>query len=204
MACDRFLGAFLNLTKHKVCGYELRPFSLRHRLVLDAIGSPFLPGGSVINPNPADLVLAARVCSVSDPFLAVRPTFWDGWKIVRLGMKPSRYMKEQMAWQDYIMDTAQHPRVGGKPNPSKRDRGVDWSLSVVVALMEMGFTEEQAWTMPEGRAMYYFFTKAIRDGAELDITTTSMEDRLPEARAKVMAAVAAAQAKAAEAAGKAG
>ena len=70
--------------------------------------------------------------------------------------------------------------------------------------MEMGFTEEQAWTMPEGRAMYYFFAKAIRDGAELDITTTSMEDRLPEVKAKVMAAVAAAQAKAAAAASKAG
>lgn len=203
MACDRYLGAFLNLTKHRVCGYELRPFCLRHRIVLDAIGSPFLPGGTVINPTPADLVLAARVCATPDPFKAIRPTFLDGWRIIRLGNSARRYAKEVLAWQAYVMDTAQHPRVGGKPSPHKKDRGVDWTLSVVVSLMEMGFTEEQAWTMPEGRAMYYFFTRAIREGAEIDITTTSMEDKLPEARAAVDAAIAAAKA-AAEAKAKAG
>lgn len=195
MACDRYLGAFLNLTKHNVCGYELRPFCLRHRLVLDAIGSPFLPGGSVINPTPADLVLAARVCATPDPFQAVRPTFRDGFRIIRLTNSRRRYAREVAAWQAYVMDTAQHPRIGGKPSPHKRDRGLDWTLSVIVSLMEMGFKEEEAWTMPEGRAMYYFFAKAIREGAELDITTTSMEDRLPEAKAQVEAAIAAANAR---------
>jgi hypothetical protein len=126
----------------------------------------------------------------------VRPTFLDGWRIIKLTNSRKRYAKELMAWQAYVMDTAQHPRIGGKPSPHRKDRGLDWTLSVVVSLMEMGFTEEQAWTMPEGRAMYYYFAKAIREGAELDITTTSMEDKLPEAKAMVDAAIAAAKARA--------
>jgi hypothetical protein len=163
---------------------------------LDAIGSTFLPVGSVINPKVSDLVLAASVCATLDPFQAVRPTFLDGWRIIKLTNSRKRYAKELMAWQAYVMDTAQHPRIGGKPSPHRKDRGLDWTLSVVVSLMEMGFTEEQAWTMPEGRAMYYYFAKAIREGAELDITTTSMEDKLPEAKAMVDAAIAAAKARA--------
>lgn len=201
MACDRFLGAFLSLNRHTVCGYELRPFSLRHRLVLEAIGSPFLPGGTVINPKPSDLVLAARVCAVADPFQAVRPTFWDGWRIVRLSNSRRRFEREAAAWWAFVNDTATHPRVGGKPSPRRRDKGVEWPLAVVVALMEMGFTEEEAWTMPEGRALYYFFAKAIKDGSEIEISTTTFEDKLPEARSKVVAAVEAMKAKMAAAAG---
>lgn len=190
MACDRFLGAFLNLNRHTVCGYELRPFCLRHRLVLDAIGSPYLPGGTVINPKPDDLILAARVCSIADPFEAVRPSFGDTWRLVRLSSSPRRFHQQSLAWWAYVNDTATHPRVGGKPQTKKKNTGLEWPLSVVVALMDMGFTEEQAWTMPEGRALYYYFAKSIRDGAEIEINTTTMEDKLPEAKAMIAAALA--------------
>jgi hypothetical protein len=197
MACERYLGAFLSLNEHTVCGYKLRPFSLRHRQILEAIESPYLPGGNVINPRPADLVLAARVCSIPDPFQAVRHTIWDNFRIIRLTNSRRLYAEAEAAWVAYIRDTATHPRVGGKPPKHKRDRGLEWPLSVVVALMEMGFTEEQAWTMPEGKALYYYFAKAIREGADLDITTSTMEGRLPEAKAAIANAIAKAQARAA-------
>lgn len=94
-----------------------------------------------------------------------------------------------------MLDTGQHPIAAGKQPKDKRDRGIHWALSVVVSLMGMGFTEDQAWDMPEGRAMFYFYARAIKDGADIDITTTHMQQRLPIARELVMKAVAEANAR---------
>lgn len=97
----------------------------------------------------------------------------------------------------FILDTAQHPMAAGRQPKDRRDRGVHWALSVVVSLMDMGFTEDDAWDMPESRAMFYFYARAIKEGADIDITTTTMQKRLPDAKEAVMKAVAAANAKAA-------
>lgn len=189
---DRFHGAFLSLRQHRVAGYTLRPFCLRHRLTLQAIDSPLLPGSPKAGEtSPSDLILAARICSIPDPFLAVKAGSWkDAITWLRATAKPLWFISEVKAWRSYMLDTATHPVVATKTDrPGRRDRGVDWMLSVVVSLMEMGFSEEEAWTMPEGRAMFYFFARAIREGAEIDIVTTEHDRKIPQAKEAVRKAV---------------
>lgn len=187
---DRYLGAFLNITSHKVAGYTLKPFCLRHRLTLVAVNSPLVPG--LLRPiYPHDLILAARICSIDDPFEAVsKSRITDVFRDARYKHSKKAFINQLKLWRDYIKDTAQHPLIGGKKQGGKKDRGVDWTLSVASSLIEMGFTEEQAWTMPEGRAMFYFFAKAVRMGADIDIVTTEQEDKMPDAKRLVMEAVA--------------
>lgn len=155
-----------------------------------AVNSPLVPG--VLRPiHPHDLILAARICSIADPFEAVsKSRFTDLFRDARYKHNKKAFIKQLRLWRDYITDTAQHPMVGGKKQQSRKDRGIDWTLSVASSLIEMGFTEEQAWTMPEGRAMFYFFAKAVRMGADIDLITTEQETKMPDAKRLVMEAVA--------------
>lgn len=194
---DRFYNAFCPVTQHLVCGYKLRPFSLRHRIALEAISSPLAPGGRGY-PEPHHLLMAARICSGVPAQEAVGSHSWGDWLwFLRMVRNRSRFERELEKWKVYMLDTAQHPIASGKQPRDKKDRGIHWALSVVVSLMGIGFTEEEAWSMPESRAMFYFYTRAIKDGADIDITTTTMEHRLPVARELVNQAVAAANARAA-------
>lgn len=192
MADDRYYSAFLSLDTHTVCGYKLRPFSLKARLTLEAIGSPFIPGsGKADNATPADLILAARVCAIPNPFEAVKGgRFLDKVWLLRMLANPTRFSQQVIAWRDYMMDTARHPIVSQtKKTKEKEPSGVEWTLAVVTSLIELGFTEDEAWTMPEGRAMFYFYSRAIREGADLRIVTTEFEAQLPTKKQAVKDAI---------------
>lgn len=198
MADDRFYSAFLSLDAHTVCGYRLKPFSLKSRLTLEAIGSPLLPGAAnASNATPADLILAARVCSMVSPFEAVKGgKFTDKVWLLRMLASGYRFGQQVMAWRNYITDTARHPLVVSTKEAKKATTpsGVEWTLAVASTLIEMGFSEDDAWTMPEGRAMFYFYAKAIRDGADLRIVTTEFEAELPSKKKMVREALARAKA----------
>lgn len=185
---ERYLRAFLNLKAHKVAGRTLRPFCLRHRLTLEAIGSPCLPGSE--RPiNRSDLLLALRVCSIADPQEAVQAGGLRDWlTLARWILFPASYVRALTAWVTYLEDSATHPIIGTskKGLSNKRpNRGLDWTLAVIVGLMEVGFSEDEAWNMAEGRALHYYFAQAIRSGAELDFWTSGDDEALPRMREAV-------------------
>lgn len=190
---QRYLSAFLSLKAHKVGGRVLRPFCIRHRLTLEAIGSPCLPGSE--RPiTRADLLIALRVCSMDDPHAATaRGGFKDAFTLALWKYWLPAYARALRGWVTYLEDCATQPRIGtsrqagGKNRPRKTGRGLDWTLAVVVGLMDLGFTEEEAWTMPEGRALHYYFAYAIRGGADLDFWTTEDEEALPRMRGAIQA-----------------
>lgn len=197
MADDRFYSAFLSLDSHRVCGYRLRPFSLKARVTLEAIASPILPGSKdASKATPADLILAARVCAIADPFEAVKGgRFRDKVWLLRMLGNAGQFATQLVAWRHYLTDTARHPLVvSTKEQKNHIPSGVEWPLAVATALVGMGFTEEEAWTMPEGRAMFYFYANAIKEGADLRIVTTEFEAELPAKRRAVEEAIAKAKA----------
>ena len=150
-----------------------------------------MPGGNSKAFKPSDIILAARICSISDPFKAVTDSkFMDVVRASIYEHNEKKLLEQILLWKRYIKDTADHPVVSGKKSKDQRNRGVDWTLSVASSLIEMGFSEEQAWTMPEGRAMFYFFSNAIKSGADLEIVTTEQEEKLPIAKALVAQAMA--------------
>jgi len=158
---------------------------------LEAINSPLLPGTFQPTVKPSDIILAARICSIADPFKAVTDSkFMDSFRVVMYANNQKLLNAELESWKNYIKDTASHPIVSGKKSKDQKNRGLDWKLSVVTSLIKIGFSEEQVWTMPEGRAMFYFFADAIKSGADLDILTTEQEDKLPMAKSMVAEAMA--------------
>lgn len=191
MRDDRFLGVFFARPR-RVLGRLLRPFSMRHRLTLEAIGSPFVNPGS--RATPVDLILAVRVCSIDDPLEAVSGSSFSDWFAgVKMRRRPGIFEFHAAAFADYIAEFSTPPSLFAEPSGGS-GRGVHWTLTVATALVEAGFEEERVWNMPEGLAVWYYVAGSIRKGAEMEILTTEAEENLPgveaaiaEAEAKVAA-----------------
>lgn len=84
---ERFLRAWF-CREHTVLGRKLRPFSLAHRLVLEAVGSPFMAPDRPFTMS--DLCVAVRICASADPFTTTggptwleRVIFWRGGSQMR-------------------------------------------------------------------------------------------------------------------------
>ena len=174
---DRFLTAFF-ARRRKVCGRLLEPFSLRHRVTLEAINSPLLIPGEKVSHS--DLVAACRICSIRDPLVALKDIeFRDWWEGVKLRRRPGYSERQFTEWNEYLNEFSSRPKIFSK-GKSVGDKGLHYSLAIVSSLVEAGFPEERAWTMPEGLAVWYSTARSLREGADIEILTTETEDQLDE------------------------
>ncbi len=164
---DTFAEAFIN-RKHTVLGRVLRPFCLWHSLAFELIGSPF--GGESASANtiyPADLILAIRICSSRyEPTLSALSApksrlqrlrfYFQQWGINR------RFSSELLAFFAYLRDFNASPRLFWETENS--ESAVPWQLALVSRLMcDGGYTEEQAWELPVGKAIWTVI--ALREAA---------------------------------------
>lgn len=170
---DRFLTAVF-ARRRLVCGRLLKPFSLRHRVTLEAIKSPLLVAGAKVSHS--DLVAACRVCSFDDPVEALSKVDWlDWWEGVKLRRRPGYFEREFEQWNEYLNEFSSRPKIFSREK-NIGDRGVHYALSIVSTLVDSGFPEERAWTMPEGLAVWYSVARSLREGADLEILTTEAEE----------------------------
>jgi hypothetical protein len=182
MRDDRFLGVFFARPR-RVLGRLLKPFSMRHRLALEAIGSPFVNPGS--RATAVDLILAVRICSLDDPLEAVSGSSFSDWFAgVKMRRRPGLLEFHSAAFADYVEEFSTPPSLFFEPKGGG-GKGVHWTLTVATALIEAGFDEERVWTMPEGLAVWYYVAGSIRKGAEMEVLTTEREDELPEVDAAI-------------------
>lgn len=179
MSDDRFLAAFLARPR-RILGRQLRPFSMRHRLTLEAIGSPFVaPTGARATVN--DLILAVRICSFDDPLEAVSsPSFGDYLHSVKMRLRPGWFEMHLGAFEGYIREHATHPPIFAPDDSKRKETGLHWTLTVATALIADGFPEERVWSMSESLAVWYYLAGAVRKGADLEVLTTELEERLPD------------------------
>ena len=55
---------------------------------------------------------------------------------------------------------------------------IPWVLSCISNLVRNGISLEEAWTMPEGEAVWMSIAHAIYNGAKIDILSTDEEKEL--------------------------
>jgi len=75
---------------------------------------------------------------------------------------------------EYMHENVSYPKVMSAEKKGA-DSGVPWQMAVIIGLMKNGFSEEEAWTMSEARAMWYASCIAIGKGAKMEILSTDME-----------------------------
>ncbi len=186
----RYLQATTVLPRQdKVCGRTLRPFCLRHRVVLEAIESPFLDPDKY-QFNPIHVVMAARILSTYDKEEMARPlSFIEKFYVVLMSMSKKYYSRCIGTIFGCIRVSVSYPKLWEKEQ-SKENRKyekIPFPLSCVANLCRNGIGLEEAWTMPEGEAVWMSVASAIYNGAKIDILSTQEEKDLENFKERIEA-----------------
>jgi hypothetical protein len=175
----RYLQAVTVLPKqNKVCGKTLLPFCLRHRVALEAIDSPFIRSGFE-GINPYSVLMAIRILSTYDKSEMAKPlSFIDKLWMLYLTWNNKYYSQVIGTIIGCINVSCSYPKFWEKDNKEKSKENVPWVLSCISNNVRNGCTLEEAWTMPEGEAVWMSISHAIYNGAKIDILTTDEEKEL--------------------------
>lgn len=176
----RFATAFLPLRTRKVLGRTLQPFSIRHRMILEAMESPFVTSGKD-SIYPHDLIVAAIVLSGrSVDECLKKPSIGD---ILR-----SWLMHRSKEYFDYCLagikvhleEGASYPLIFKKEESkgSVGSRGLDWRGLLIASMVKYGVPVEEAMTLPESQLVWLYTSIAITEGVEVDIMPTDLEEDL--------------------------
>lgn len=158
---DAWLQSIL-ATPPKICGIQLRAFSVAHAFVLRRMANPFAVGGA---RDFSDLYTALEICSrrfAELPALMASP---PAARLLRRAGRvwAHRFETAENSFRIYIGDFLATPQRfeagGGTPLRSP------WEYYLATLLMnELGFAEGDAWDCPYARASCYAAAYAERNG----------------------------------------
>lgn len=164
----RFVKAFTSPGETRLLGYRMKPFSLKHRLALHAIGSPFVTEGKGV--SVLDLFMAVKVCAEKS---VRRLTFMDVVRMSAIKAKPSKLNEYVEAFHAYshVLDW---PKFWDNKQQAST-KGTPWILNVVTNLICHGWEEESAWSLPESQAIWYHTAISMRNGNNVTLLTDEDE-----------------------------
>ena len=186
----RYLQATTVLPRQdKVCGRTLRPFCLRHRVALEAIGSPFLdPANKKF--DPVQVVMAARILSTFDKEEMARPlSLIEKLYISRMAMSRKYFSRCVGIIIGCIQASISYPKFWTKEEKKEHNKteAIPFPLTCVSSLCRNGVSLEEAWTMPEGEAVWMSVANAIYNGAKLNVLSTDEEKGLEKFNERIEA-----------------
>jgi len=164
----------------KVGGRRLLPFCLRHRIALEALGSPVVETTNELTTT--QFLLAVRVLSTHDLNEVRKP--WTLAEQVRLAVynnSPRRFLRDVAKLVVYFDAQALWPRMWQKSDKAK-DSALPWQLVVVASLVRNGVPLEAAWTMPESEAVWLYFANCAADGAKVELVSDLEWDAMEKYR----------------------
>ena len=174
----RFLRAFTDPAKVTCLGRPVYPWSLKYRVRLLAIESPFADESGRV-PTPLDLLTAVKICA-EEPIGELTKS--EIKLVENLTSRPGRFLTECERFHEYAHVSA-WPKfwsTNTKTGGTAEDAGVPWPLMVVASLVKQGFDEKSAWEMPECQAIWFNAAYAAMNGSESKILTTDEEAFMEE------------------------
>ena len=156
----------------KVCGKRLLPFSLRHRVALEAIDSPILSLDKAF--GALDVIRAVRILASHnlEEMRVDQMTFLEGYHLQRMRWSKRLLKIEAYKLMVYFGEQSLWPRFWEKDSEGHGSNGgFPWELSVVAALVRNGHSTEEAWTMPESAAIWLHMAHAKAAGSKVDIVS---------------------------------
>lgn len=186
----RYLKATTVLPRqNKVCGRTLRPFCLRHRVALEAIESPFIDP-SKGKFDPVQVVMAARILSTYDKDEMAKPLSWiEKLYIARMAISRKYYSRCIGIILGCIQVSLSYPKFWEKEEKKGNNKieAIPFPLSCISSLCRNGVGLEEAWTMPEGEAVWMTVANAIYNGAKLEVLSTDEEKELEKFNERIEA-----------------
>lgn len=170
----RFLNAFLAPRATRLCGLDLYPWCIKHRIQLTALEHPLLVGGDI---SAGDVLSFAKVCAEKP--MRSKMGVRDQWACLKLGVQKDGIDKAVEAIKVHLMvdswpkfwEQTKEAEAGGQT----RGGGIPWALAVVANLTRNGLSIEQAMHLPEAQAIWLSTTFSIHAGAKIEILTSEDE-----------------------------
>jgi len=163
----------------KVCGRQLLPFCLRHRVELESIDSPFLDYQNR-SFRAIDVIYAVRVMSTFDKVRINAPiTLREQFHIILLNSSRKRLARAVGRVLGVILESCSYPKVWSKKD-SKVKENIPWTLACVANNVRNGCSLEEAWTMPEGEAVWMSISHGIYNGSDVQIVSTDDDAMLDD------------------------
>lgn len=161
----------------EVCGSRLLPFCLRHRVALEAIGSPVML--THLDATASDILAAVRILSSHDLEALRKPTtFSEGLWLARMRWNRKALITEAAKLHYYFEAQSLWPRFWEKDNGGKADSSIPWPLAVVASLVRNGHTTAEAWTMPEAEAVWLHVAHCVASGADISVISDKEWDAM--------------------------
>jgi hypothetical protein len=133
-------------------------------------------------PSITDLIIALKICSSKDWRDIGKTTIFEKIKISRIMYDISYQALVFKDFVSYITDSMSAPKLW--QNDKQKEQNISNKSSMPVSLVmatilmsKIGFSEEEAWSMPVGRAVWYSTAYSYLEGADIETISTSEEER---------------------------
>lgn len=163
----------------KVCGKRLMPFCLRHRVQMEAIDSPFLDFKNR-SFKAIDVIYAVRIMSTFDKVRVGAPlTLREQFHYLLLNTNHDRLARAVGRVLGIMLESCSYPKLWSKQE-NKTKENIPWTLGCVANNVRNGCTLEEAWTMPEGEAVWMSISHCIYNGSDVQIVSTDDDAMLED------------------------
>ena len=161
----------------KVCGKRLMPFCLRHRVQMESIDSPFLDYQNR-SFKAVDVIMAVRIMSTLDKVRINAPmTFREQLHYFWLNSNSDRLARAVGRILGIMFESCSYPKLWAKQE-NKTKENIPWTLACVANNVRNGCSLEEAWTMPEGEAVWMSISHGIYNGSEVQVLSTDDENMM--------------------------
>lgn len=161
----------------EVCGRRLLPFCLRHRVALEAIGSPVLDTKKEMSAE--HMLAAVRILSAHDlTSVRAKPTLREIYWMQRMTFSRKALMAEMAKLAVYLEEQSLWPRFWVKDGKTGSESAFPWPLAVVASLTRNGCSLQEAWTMPESEAVWMHIAHCSASGAEISVVSDKEWDAM--------------------------
>tara|TARA_R110000868_G_scaffold297840_1_gene558123 strand:+ start:982 stop:1476 length:495 start_codon:yes stop_codon:yes gene_type:complete len=147
--------------------------------MLEAIESPFLEAGK--KPfDPLSVMLAVRILSTFDKDkMSGEITFIEKMYMIRMALSKKYFSRCVGIIIGCINVSLSYPKLWEKESKQNNKNPIlPYPLSCISSLVRNGVGLEEAWTMPEGEAVWMTVANSIYQGAKIDVLSTDQEKDL--------------------------
>lgn len=163
----------------KVCGKRLMPFCLRHRVQLEAIDSPFLDYQKR-SFKAVDVIMAVRIMSTLDKVRVGAPmNLREQFYLIWLNASQDRLARAVGRVLGIMFESCSYPKIWTKQEKKVKEN-IPWTLACVANNVRHGCSLEEAWTMPEGEAVWMSISHGIYNGSDVQIVSTDDDAMLDD------------------------
>jgi len=163
----------------KVCGKRLMPFCLRHRVQMESIDSPFLDYQKR-SFKAFDVIMAVRIMSTLDKVRVGAPmNLREQFYLIWLNASQDRLARAVGRVLGIMFESCSYPKIWTKQEKKVKEN-IPWTLACVANNVRHGCSLEEAWTMPEGEAVWMSISHGIYNGSDVQIVSTDDDAMLDD------------------------